>query len=128
MVTQPNSRRIAGASSDFAPNRSLFGRPTKSNYKLAVSKIIRDVKSAHDLTNIRLAEIISCDEKTIRMAESGENGCLDAVTLLNIAYAFGEETILPARNLYLCSQAEPETSSEKRRRLIRDLAALEDAE
>lgn len=116
-----------GVNSEFTPNRSLFGRPTKSNYKLAVSKIIRDVKAANDLTNIRLAEILSCDEKTIRSAESGENGCLDAATLLNIAYAFGEEAILPVRSLYLCSQGDPETKDEKRRRLINELAALEDA-
>jgi hypothetical protein len=127
MAPRPNAPRILGSASDFAPNRSLFGRPTKSNYKLAVSKIIRDVKADHDLTNIRLAEIISCDEKTIRTAESGENGCLDAATLLNIAYAFGEEAIDPVRALYLCARGETETIAEKRKRLIRELAALEDA-
>jgi hypothetical protein len=46
------------------------------------------------------------------------------VTLLNIAYAFGEEAIEPVRALYLCAPAEPETTAEKRRRLIRELAAL----
>jgi predicted transcriptional regulator len=118
---------IIGQSSDSSPiSRSLFGRPTKTSYKLAVSKVIRDVKSAHNLTNIGLAEVLACDEKTIRSAESGDNGALDAVTLMNISYAFGESAISPVRNLYLCSAPEPETTAEKRKRLIRELAALED--
>ena len=91
-------------------SRSLFGRPTSGSYRAAVSQIIRDVKARHRLSNERLAELIGCSEQTIANAESdrAENN-LNAVTLLSIAYAFGEEAIDPVRALYLCKPAEQPT-------------------
>lgn len=88
-------------------SRSLFGRPTSGSYRAAVSQVIRNVKALHKLSNERLAELIGCSEQTIANAENdrAENN-LNAVTLLNIAYAFGEEAIDPVRSLYLCAPAE----------------------
>jgi transcriptional regulator with XRE-family HTH domain len=107
--------------------RSLFGSPTRMAYRAAVAQIIRDAKACNGLSNERLAERLRCSESTIFNAEN-ENGNLDAVTLLTIAFEFGEEAIAPVRNLYLCAPASDETTAEKRRRLIRELASLEDSE
>ena len=105
--------------------RSLFGRPSKSAYKAAVSQIIRDIKASYGLSNNRLSEILVCDEKTIRNAEDGDNGALDPVILLNIAYAFGEEAIHPVRELYLCAPVDQPTKSNLIRKAIGLLSKAE---
>jgi DNA-binding XRE family transcriptional regulator len=99
--------------------RSLFGRPTSGSYRAAVSQIIRDVKARHRLSNERLAELIGCSEQTIANAEGdrAENN-LNAVTLLNIAYAFGEEAIEPVRALYLCAPVDAPTKDGLIRRAV----------
>lgn len=91
-------------------SRSLFGRPSSGSYKTAVAQMIRDVKARYRLSNERLAEIVGCSEQTIANAETerAENN-LNPVTLLNFAYAFGEEAIEPVRQLYLCAPAEPKS-------------------
>jgi hypothetical protein len=117
----------ANASSDFgSATKCLFGRPVGSAYRRAVSICLTTLKARTGLNNIELGEVLGCDEKTIRKALTAENGNLDVITLLNIAYAYGEEAIEPVRALYLCAAREPETTAEKRKRLIRELAALED--
>lgn len=105
--------------------RSLFGSPTRAAYRSAIAAIIRDVKAIHGLSNERLAERLRCSESTVFNAEN-ENGNLDAVTLLTIAFEFGEQSIDPVRQLYLCAPPSSETVAEKRRRLIRELSALEE--
>ena len=86
--------------------RSLFGRPSTRSYRVAVAEIVRNVKARHRLSNERLAEIVGCDKDTIANAEN-EATNLNAVTLFSIAYAFGEATIEPVRQLYLCAPPEP---------------------
>jgi len=105
-------------------SRSLFGRPSSGSYRAAIAEIIRDVKSRHKLSNERLAEVIGVSEQTIANAESqrAEND-LKAVTLLNIAYAFGEDAIDPVRNLYLCAPAKDLTPAERIERANREIAA-----
>jgi hypothetical protein len=107
--------------------RSLFGKPARNSYRAAIKRIILDLKASKGLSDWELAEHIGCHKDTIENAQ--EQACsLDVVTLLNIAYAFGEEAIEPVRALYLCAPVEQETVTEKRRRLIRELAALEDGQ
>jgi DNA-binding XRE family transcriptional regulator len=105
--------------------RSLFGRPTSSSYRAAVSQVIREVKAKHRLSNERLAELIGCSEQTIANAEGdrAENN-LNAVTLLGIAYAFGEEAIEPVRQLYLCAPVEQPTADTRLNRIEREINAL----
>ena len=100
-------------------SRSLFGRPTSGSYRAAIAQVIRDVKARHKLSNERLAEIIGCSEQTIANAETdrAENN-LNPVTLLNIAYAFGEEAIDPVRTLYLCAPVDPPSKDGLIRRAI----------
>jgi DNA-binding XRE family transcriptional regulator len=104
--------------------RSLFGGPTRRSYRAAIKQIILQVKAQYGLTDWDLAERIGVHKDTIENAQE-EVGNLEVVTLLNIAWTFGEDAIAPVRNLYLCAPVDPETPTEKRRRLIRELAALE---
>jgi transcriptional regulator with XRE-family HTH domain len=105
--------------------RSLFGRPSSGSYKTAVTQIVRNIKAAHKLSNARLAEILGCAEQTIANADSDypENE-LKAVTLLNIAYAFGEDAISPVRQLYLCAPTEQPTIEDRLDRIEREAAAI----
>jgi DNA-binding XRE family transcriptional regulator len=105
--------------------RSLFGGPSRRSYRAAIKEIILNVKARYGLSDWDLAERIGVHKDTIENAQE-EAANLDVVTLLNIAWAFGEESIAPVRSLYLCAVRDPETTTEKRRRLIRELAALEE--
>ena len=106
-------------------SRSLFGRPNSGSYRAAVAQVIRDVKARHKLSNERLAEIIGCSEQTIANAETdrAENN-LNPVTLLNIAYAFGEEAIEPVRSLYLCAPVEQPTIADRLDRIEAESRAI----
>lgn len=109
-------------------SRSLFGRPSSGSYRAAIAQVIRDVKARHKLSNERLAEIIGCSEQTIANAEAdrAENN-LNPVTLLNIAYAFGEEAIDPVRQLYLCAPVDPPTLFDRLDRIEREATAIRKA-
>lgn len=124
MASQPS---VLYPTQENALPRSLFGRPTKRSYRAAVAQIVREVKARNKLNNEQLAEYLGCHEQTVRNAEN-EDGDLSAVTLLSVGYAFGEDALEPVRQLYLCAPPRDETTVEKRRRLIRELQALEDSE
>ncbi|WP_028970134.1 helix-turn-helix transcriptional regulator [Sphingomonas sp. URHD0057] len=106
-------------------SRSLFGRPSSGSYRAAVAQVIREVKARHKLSNERVAELVGCSEQTIANAETdrAENN-LNPVTLLNIAYAFGEEAIEPVRALYLCAPTEEVTAETRLNRIEREVNAL----
>jgi transcriptional regulator with XRE-family HTH domain len=114
MASRPN---VLPLPSESSLPRSLFGRPAKGSYRAAVAQIIREVKARHKLSNERLAEILGCHGDTVSNAEN-ENGDLAAVTLLSIAYAFGEEAIEPVRSLYLCAPVEPQTKDSLIKRAV----------
>jgi hypothetical protein len=107
--------------------RSLFGKPSRRSYRAAIKRIILDLKASKGLSDWELAEQIGCHKDTIENAQD-EACSLDVVTLLNIAYAYSEAAIEPVRALYLCAPVEAETIPEKRKRLIRELQALEDSQ
>lgn len=101
--------------------RSLFGRPTGKSYRAAVAQVVRDVKAKRKLSNEAFAEEIGCSEGTVCNAEN-ERGNLEAVTLLSIAFVFGEDAIAPVRELYLCRPAPTKTRADK----FRDVHAMLD--
>lgn len=90
----------------------LFGPPVRKSYRSGVARCLREIKARHHLNNVVLAEYLGCSAETIANAEAEEND-LSAVTLLRIAYVFGEESISPVRSLYLCKNGEPKTLSER---------------
>lgn len=122
MASAASVLRPAPQSSEMP--RSLFGRPTGRSYRVAVAQIIRDVKAREKLSNERLAEEIGCSESTVYNAEN-ENGDLTAVTLLSLAYRFGEDVIGPVRELYLCAAPERPSRADRLRRIRAELDAIE---
>jgi len=101
--------------------RSLFGKPTRAVYRSAVKQIILDVQARNGLSDLELADLIGCGKDTIENARNEDNS-LDVLTLLNIAYAFGEEAIQPVRNLYLFAAVEEMTPAERIERANREIA------
>ena len=121
MASSPNV--LCDAPETFT--RSLFGRPSSGTYRTAVAQMIREVKARHKLSNERLAEIVGCSEQTIANAEAdrAENN-LNPVTLLNFAYAFGEDAIEPVRQLYLCAPVDSPTVQDRLDRIERETASI----
>lgn len=105
---------------------SLYGKPDRRSYRAAIKQVVLDVKARQGLSSEQLAEKLGVSKDTVENAEE-EASSLEAVTLLKIAFLYGEDAIDPVRALYLCAPARDETTTEKRKRLIRELAALEDA-
>jgi uncharacterized protein (DUF433 family) len=85
--------------------RSLFGKPSRRSYRAAVKDIILDIQAKKKWTPLELADFLGVHKDTIENALE-ETSSLDVITLLIVAYAFGEEAIAPVRNLYLCSPAD----------------------
>ena len=98
----------------------LYDPPRKMSYRAAVARIVREVKARYHLSNVMLADKLDCSDETISNAEN-ENTDLNAVTLLRIAYVFGEEAIDPVRELYLCRHAAPKSVPERIADLKREL-------
>lgn len=118
MATAPN---VFPPTQETLP-RSLFGKPTRRLYRDAVKRIILDVQARKGLSDLELADLVGCHKETIENARNEENS-LDVLTLLNIAYAFGEEVIQPVRNLYLFAAVEELTPLERIARANREIAA-----
>jgi hypothetical protein len=104
---------------------SLFGKPTKRSIRAAVKQMILSVQASNGLSDEELAEVIGGCKETVANWRD-EAATMNTEALLVFAYSFGEEAIEPLRQLYLCAPVSDETTEEKRRRLIRELAALED--
>lgn len=91
---------------------SLFGKIDRQAYRKAVKEVVLFVKQRHGLSSLQLADKLICDKDTIENAEN-EVTSLEAVTLLKIAFHYGEEAIAPVRQLYLCAPVEPKTEAEE---------------
>lgn len=96
----------------------LFDPPRQKSYRAAVAQIIRELKAREGLTNVALGEELGCSGETIGNAEN-EHTDLNAVTLLRIAYVYGEKAIDPVRELYL-RRHEPEQTLDDRFAAITD--------
>jgi transcriptional regulator with XRE-family HTH domain len=107
--------------------RSLFGKPSRNAYRAAVKEIILNIQSAKKWSNLELADFLGCHKDTIENVIE-QTSSLDVVTLLNIAYAFGEEAIAPVRNLYLCAPADQLTKNDHIRKAREHLNIAEGME
>lgn len=107
--------RSTTATVSSSAERALFGRPRSSTYRKAVKQCLDQLKDRTGYTWKDLAEILGCSDRALRNAadEEGATENLNVITLLNIAYEFGEEAIAPVRALYLCSHAEPKSLTER---------------
>jgi hypothetical protein len=104
---------------------TLFGAPKRDSYRAAVKQVILDVKARSGFDSEQLGEKLGISKDTVENAENMVCS-LEAVTLLKIAFHYGEQAIDPVRQLYLCAPPKDETVPEKRRRLLRELQAIED--
>lgn len=106
----------------------IFGRVRSEDYRNAVSRIVKEVELEHDWDDEQLAEALGCSKGTVKNARL-KKGNLDPVTMLNLGALFGGQQRL--RAIIALANGNPalkeETPAEKRRRLIRELAALEEA-
>jgi DNA-binding XRE family transcriptional regulator len=102
----------------------IFGPPVQKSYRAAVAHCIRRVKMQHGLNNVSLAEALGCSNQTIANAENEESD-LSGVTLIRMAWTYGEESITAVRDLYLNNIEEPPTRDERYARIRMELAALE---
>lgn len=101
--------------------------PRQKSALCAISKIVRDLKAEHGLTNVELAEEIGVSAETISNAEN-ENNLLNLVTFLRIWYEFGEDAVRPILNLAERQYAfEPETADDHIAAIRKHLDALERA-
>ena len=104
---------------------TLFGAPKRDSYRAAVKQVILDVKARSGFDSEQLGEKLGISKDTVENAENMVCS-MEAVTLLKIAFHYGEQAIDPVRELYLCAPPRDETIPEKRKRLLRELQALED--
>lgn len=107
----------------------IFGRVRSEDYRNAVSRIIKEVQLETDWDDEQLAEALGCSKGTVKNARQ-KKGNLDPVTMLNLGALFGGQQRL--RAIISLANGNPvppetETPAEKRKRLIRELAALEES-
>ena len=119
MATQPN---IYPATEETFPG-SLFGRPTRDTYRAAVKQVVLDVKARSGFDCEQLGEKLGVSKDTIDNAEKMVSS-LEAVTLLKIAFFYGEEVIAPVRALYLCAPTDAPTISDRLDRIEREARAI----
>jgi hypothetical protein len=107
----------------------IFGRVRSEDYRNAVSRIVKEVQLENDWDDEQLGEELGCSAGTVKNARL-KKGNLDPVTMLNLGALFGGQQRL--RPIIALANGNPatkqETRPEKRRRLIRELAELEDGE
>lgn len=102
---------------------SLFGTPKRDSYRAAIKQVVLDVKARSGFDSEQLAEKLGISKDTVENAENAVSS-LEAVTLLKIAYFYGEEVIAPVRALYLCAPTEQPTISERLDRIEREARAI----
>ena len=90
----------------------IFKRPSEKDFRLAVARIIAEIKRETGFSNRELGEKIGVCAVTVKNAEYGHNN-LSPVTLACIAHAFGEDAIAPYMDLWRGRFAEPETVSDR---------------
>jgi hypothetical protein len=103
---------------------ALFGVGLRKSCQIALSRAVKSVQQVEDFGDDEMAEALGCERGTIRNVRE-QNTLLEfdkIVRLLGLYPDHCEEV----RQLWLNLPGEPETTAEKRRRLIRELAALEE--
>lgn len=103
---------------------SLFTAHPRESCLVALSDAVRTIEFKEDLKLEDIARKIGCSKGSIKNAKY-KNSLLefDCITLL---LALWPQHCAVIRNLWEMRPVEPETLQEKRRRLIRELQALED--
>lgn len=107
-----------------APNVfALFGAINRKSVLIALSNAVRAVEYKEGLTMGQIGGELDVDAETVENAKY-ERNLLNFVAIARLLSRWPEHC-QDIRNLWEMRPREPETPAEKRRRLIRELAALE---
>ena len=103
----------------------LFGPPDRKASLTALSDAIFGIEYKERLTMAQIGAELDVDGETIENAKYQRN-LLNFVTIARLLARWPDHCA-GVRQLWEMQVHEPETTAEKRKRLIRELAALEDA-
>lgn len=103
---------------------TLFGVGLRKSCQIALSKAVMSVQASEGFNDDEMGELIGCERGTIRNVRNQTTLLeFDKIVRLIAAYPSHCEEVC---QLWLNLPRDPETTSEKRRRLLRELSALED--
>lgn len=103
---------------------ALFGVGLRKSCQIALSRAVRNVQLAEDLGDDEMAEALGCERGTVRNVRE-QNTLLEFDKIVRLLGRYPDHCA-EVRQLWEMLPCEPETVADKRRRLIRELAALED--
>lgn len=115
------------AEQSSVPFPGMFPRIKSDDYRAIVSRIVLEIEADKGWNDEQLGEAVGCSKGTIKNARL-RKGNLDAVTMLNLGVKCGGAWRLKPILALINGNpdAQPETKDEKRKRLIRELASLEE--
>jgi hypothetical protein len=106
----------------------FYDAPATNNLREAIAKCLARVQVDFSVSDDELEERLLISHQTHRNVRNRQN-TLGTLAISRLGYFYGLDAIEPILALSRRHYApEPETQAEKRRRLIRELAALEDAQ
>lgn len=104
---------------------ALFGVGLRKSCQIALSNAVKSVQLIEEIDDDEMAEVLGCERGTIRNVRE-KNTLLEFDKIVRLLGQYPEHCE-EVRQLWLNLPRDPETVSEKRKRLIRELAALEAA-
>lgn len=105
---------------------ALFGAVNRKCCLIAIGNSVREVEYKERLTMAQIGAEIECSGETVENAKY-ERNLLEFDKIARLLARWPQHCG-GIRQLWEMQPVEPESSAEKRRRLIRELAALEDSE
>lgn len=105
---------------------TLFGVGLRKSCQIALSRAVQSVQMIEGFSDDEMAETLGCERGTVRNVRE-QNTLLEFDKIVRLLGRYPEHCE-EIRQLWLNLPREPETTAEKRKRLIRELAAMEDDE
>jgi hypothetical protein len=103
---------------------ALFGVGLRKSCQIALSKAVRSIQLIENLSDDEMAEALGCERGTVRNVRE-QNTLLEFDKIVRLLGSYPEHCA-EVRQLWEMLPREQETVAEKRGRLIRELAALEE--
>jgi plasmid maintenance system antidote protein VapI len=103
---------------------ALFGVGLRKSCQIALSRAVQQVQLVKGFSDDEMAEALGCERGTVRNVRE-QNTLLEFDKIVRLLGKYPDQCE-EVRQLWLNLPHDPETIPERRRRLIRELAALED--
>lgn len=103
---------------------TLFGVGLRKSCQIALSRAVQSIQLAEGFSDDEMAEALGCERGTVRNVRE-QNTLLEFDKIVRLLGRYPDHCD-EVFQLWLNLPRDPETASEKRRRLIRELQALED--